>query len=82
MWLLSAKARIKKMQSYGKKKRSIDEVEGDDTLELPRLPPTHPLEIWNTTATMRALDNRDPISYSNNTIQVFHNTIKKVDMQL
>ena len=36
MWLLSAKARIKKMQSY-KKKRSIDKVKQDDTLKLPPL---------------------------------------------
>jgi hypothetical protein len=36
MWLLSAKARIKKIRSY-KKKRSIDEVKQDDTFELPPL---------------------------------------------
>jgi hypothetical protein len=45
MWPPSAKAGIKKMRSYGKKKRSIDEAEEDDTLELPRLPPTRPSEI-------------------------------------
>ena len=82
MWPPSAKAGIKKMRSYGKKKRSIDEVEEDDTLELPRLPPTRPLEIWNTAATIRALDDRDPTLYSDNTIQVFHDTMKKVDVQL
>lgn len=82
MWPPSAKAGIKKMRSYGKKKRSIDEVEEDDTLKLPRLPPTRPSEIWNTAATVRALDDRDPTLYSDNTIQVFHDTMKKVDIQL
>ena len=45
MWPLSAKARIKKMRSYRKKKRSIDKVEEDDALKLLRLLPTRPLEI-------------------------------------
>jgi hypothetical protein len=82
MWLPSAKARIKKMQSYRKKKRLIDKVKEDNTLELPRLPPTRPSEIWNTAATVQALDDRDPTLYSDNTIQVFHDTMKKVDIQL
>ena len=82
MWPPSAKAGIKKIRLYRKKKRSINEVEEDDTLELPKLPPTRPLEIWNTAATVRALDDRDPTLYSDNTIQVFHNTMKKVDIQL
>jgi hypothetical protein len=47
MWPLSAKAGIKKMRLYRRKKRSIDEVEAEEdvTLELPKLPPTRPLEI-------------------------------------
>ena len=68
MWPPSTKAGIKKIQSYGKKKRSIDEVEEDKTLELPRLPPTRPSEIWNTAATVRALDDQDPTLYSDNTV--------------
>jgi hypothetical protein len=82
MWPPSAKARIKKMRSYRKKKRSINKVEEDDTLELPRLLPTRSLEIWNTAAAVQALDDQDPTLYSDNTIQVFYNTIKKVDIQL
>jgi hypothetical protein len=69
IWPPSAKAGIKKMRSYGRKKRSIDEVEAEDvTLELPKLPPTRPSEIWDTTATLRALADRDPIKFSNNSI--------------
>jgi hypothetical protein len=47
MWPLSAKARIKKMQLYRRKKRSIDKVKAkeDVTLKLLKLPPTRPLEI-------------------------------------
>jgi hypothetical protein len=44
MWPPSAKAGIKKMRSYQKKKRTIDDVE-DDNIELPTLPPTRPQEI-------------------------------------
>jgi hypothetical protein len=81
MWPLSAKAGIKKMRSYQKKKRTIDEVEEDD-LELPALPPTRPIDIWNTAATVRALGDRDPTQFSDNSIQVFYNTMKSVDVQL
>lgn len=81
MWPLSAKAGIKKMRSYQKKKRTIDEVEEDD-LELPALPPTRPIDIWNTAATVRALRDRDPTQFSDNSIQVFYNTMKSVDVQL
>jgi hypothetical protein len=47
MWPLSTKAGIKKMRSYDKKKRTNDEVEAEEdaALELPKLPPTRPLEI-------------------------------------
>ena len=70
MWPPSAIAGIKKMRSYGRKKRSIDKVEAEEdvTLELPKLPPTRPLEIWNTAATVRALDDRDPTKFSDNTV--------------
>ena len=81
MWPLSAKAGLKKMRSYQKKKRTIDEVEQDD-LELPALPPTRPLEIWNIATTVRSLGDRDPTQFSEPSIQMFHVTIKSVDIQL
>ena len=81
MWPLSFKAGIKKMRSYQKKKWTIEEVEEDD-LELPLLLPTRPREIQNTAATVRALRDRDPTQFSDPSIQVFHDTIKSVDVQL
>ena len=64
IWLPSAKAGIKKMRSYQKKKRTIGEVEDDETLDLPALPPTCSEDIWNTAATIRALGDRDPTQFS------------------
>jgi hypothetical protein len=64
IWPPSAKAGLKKMRSYQKKKRTIDKVE-QDHLELPALPPTRPPEIWNTAATIQALGDRDPTSSLN-----------------
>jgi hypothetical protein len=81
MWPPSAKAGIKKMRSYQKKKRTIDKVEEDD-LELLALPPTRPIDIWNTAATVQALGDRDHTQFSDNSIQVFYNTMKSVDVQL
>jgi len=46
MWPISYKASIKKVYSYNKKKRSIDEVEEEnDGVELPTLPPLRPSDI-------------------------------------
>jgi hypothetical protein len=81
MWPLSAKAGIKKMRSYQKKKRTIDDVE-DDSIELPTLPPTRPQEIWTTSATVRALGDRDSTQFSEPSVQLFHHTMHLVDVQL
>ena len=67
MWPVSAKAGIQKMRSYQKRKRTINEVEDED-LKLPALPPTRPPEMWTTLTTVRALDDRDPTTWSNNTV--------------
>jgi hypothetical protein len=45
MWLLSAKARLKKIRAYKKKKRLINEVIKKKELELLALPPTRPPKI-------------------------------------
>jgi hypothetical protein len=76
----SAKAGITKMRMYNKAKRSITEV--DDELDLPRLPPIQPEEIWTTAATVRSLADRDPTQFSDNSKQVFSSTMKAVDIQL
>ena len=81
MWPPSTKAAIKKMRPYKKKKRTIDDVEDDDP-DLPALPPTRPEEIWTTAAAIRALGDRDPTQFSEPFIELFHSTMKSVDVQL
>lgn len=78
---LSAKAGLKKIKSYQKKKHTIDKVEQDD-LGLLALPPTCPLELQNIAATVQSLRDRDPTQFSKPSIQTFHITIKSVDIQL
>ena len=79
MWPPSTKAGIQKMRTHQKKKRIINEVEDDD---LPALPPVRPEEMWTTAATIRALGDRDPTQFSEPSIQLFHSTMKSVDVQL
>jgi len=66
IWPVSCKARIKKMRLYRKKKRSIKEVKAEESLNLPPLLPTRPNEVWNIAATLRALVDRDPTTFSEN----------------
>ena len=49
IWRFSLKAGLAKIRSYRKRKRSIHDVENED-LELPKLPPSRPQELWNTAA--------------------------------
>ena len=82
MWPPSAKAGLKKMQEY-RKKRSFDDMEqeAEDRIDLPKLLPPGS-EIWSTAATIRALADRDPTQFSEPSIQLFHNTMHSVDIQL
>jgi hypothetical protein len=62
MWLISYKASIKKVYSYNKKKRLIDEVkEENNGVELPTLPPLRPLDIWDIASKVCELSSRDPM---------------------
>ena len=79
MWPPSTKAGLKKMQEY-RKRRQFDGVE--EELELPKLPSTCPDQIWDTTATLRALADRDPTQFSEPSVQLFHNTMNSVQTQL
>jgi hypothetical protein len=45
IWPISYKARIKKIRSYGKKKRLIKEVKVKESLDLPPLLPTRPDKV-------------------------------------
>ena len=58
MWPVSSKNGINKMLSYQKRKRTIDDIDGDN-LDLPRLPPAGPTDIRNTAATVQELGDRD-----------------------
>ena len=68
MWLLSIKARIKKIQLY-KKKCAINKVDPeDDNPELLALLPTRPLKVQNCITTVQALGDRDLTKFSNGII--------------
>ena len=82
IWPVSYKAGIKKMRSYGKKKRLIEEVKEEESLDLPPLLPTRPDKVWNTAATLRALADRDPTTFSENSKETWIAIVKKVDIQL
>jgi hypothetical protein len=83
MWPASYKAGIKKVRSYNKKKRSIDEVEEEnDGVELPTLPPLRPSDVWDTASKVRELGSRDPTQFSDNSRSIFKETMKAVDIHL
>jgi hypothetical protein len=64
MWLLSAKAGIKKMRAYQKKKRTVDEIKEDDTLELL---PYHLLALKKSGIL--------PLLYERLGIEILHNSL-------
>jgi hypothetical protein len=80
VWPPSAKQGIKKMRLYQKKKRTIDDIKEELEL-LPHLP-IRPPEMWNTIVDVRALEDRDPTTYSKGTIQKFYITMKSIDIVL
>jgi hypothetical protein len=70
------------MRSYGKKKRLIKEVKAEESLNLPPLLPTRPDEVWNIATTLRALIDRDPTTFSENSKETWIVIVKKVNIQL
>jgi hypothetical protein len=83
IWLLSYKQGIKKIRSYKKsnnKKRIIDDVNEDDELKLPWLPPSRPVEIWDIVAKVKEFGNRDPTKFLDNSREVFKVIIKLVNL--
>jgi hypothetical protein len=82
IWPLSAKAGLKKIRAYKKKKRLINEVIKKGELELPALPPTRPPKIWNIITTIQALRDRDPTQFSKGGVQTFYSTLKTIDIIL
>ena len=80
IWPVSYKAGIKKMRLYGKKKRLIEEVKEEESLDLPPLLPTRPDKVWNIAVTLRALADRDPITFSENSKETWIAIVKKVNI--
>jgi hypothetical protein len=70
------------MRLYGKKKRLIEEVEVEESLDLPPLLPTRPDKVWNTAVTLRALVDRDYTTFSENSKETWIVIVKKVNIQL
>jgi hypothetical protein len=76
MWPHSLKAGLQKMRSYGKRKRTIQEVTDEDQeLDLPKLPPTRLNELWNTTSAIQSFIGRDPTQFSDNSKELFQKTM-------
>lgn len=74
IWPVPAKQGIKK-------KRTITDVQAeDDNIQLPYLPPSRPQDIKDTATTIRALNDRDPTQFSDNTVQSYHCTLTTVDI--
>ena len=68
MWLLSTKAKIKKIRLY-KKKRAIDKVDPEDNNpELLALPLTRPFKVWNCITIIRALRDCNLIKFFDNIV--------------
>ena len=83
MWPINYKASIKKVRSYNKKKRSIDEVkEENNEVKLPTLPLLRPLDIWDIASKVRKLGSRDPTKFSDNSRLIFKETMKAIDIYL
>ena len=86
MWPPSYKQGIKKVRSYKKsnnKKRTIDDVnEEEDDLELPRLPLSWLIEIWNIAVKVREFTDRDLTKFLDNSCEVFKYIMKSVNLHL
>jgi hypothetical protein len=68
------------MWLYGKKKRLIKEVKEEKSLDLSPLLPTRPDKVWNTAVTLRALADRDPTTFSENSKETWIAIVKKVNI--
>lgn len=85
MWPVSTKAGIAKMREYKKnhKKRYAEEMSGEgdgEDLQLPTLPA--PDIIWETTAKLVTLGEKDPTQFSDNTLATFTDVVKAGAVQL
>jgi hypothetical protein len=85
IWPVSTKEGLKRMRAYNnKRKRTSDELEDEDNNHQPELPliKRQATELWDTSAAVRALGDRDPTKFSDYSIGLFHQTMKDVDTHL
>ncbi|XMA11516.1 hypothetical protein WAI453_004307 [Rhynchosporium graminicola] len=76
IWPVSEKAAIKKMRSYGRKKRTIqDSLDEEIQPDLPVLPPNRPEEQWKTVSRIQSYIDQDPTKFSDTSREVFKKTM-------
>ena len=80
MWPPSAQQGIKKMRSYQKKKRTIEDIVKEEELNLLLHLLIRPSKMQNTLINIQTLSDRDPIAFFKGTIKKFYITIKTVNI--
>lgn len=86
MYLVCVKAGIVKMREYKRnyKKRKAEEIENvneeGDKLSLLKLPAKD--IMWEATAKLVTLREKDPTQFSNNTLSTFKDIVKEGTVQL
>jgi hypothetical protein len=85
MWPVSTKEGLKRMRAYNnRQKRTSDELEDEGNNHQPELPTIkrQATELWDTSAAIRALGDRDPTKFSDYSISLFYKTMQDVDIHL
>jgi hypothetical protein len=67
IWPVATKKGIEKMRAYQKCRRSTNDNIDSDNLDLPAYPPTRADEMWEVSAVLRELRDRDPATWSSPT---------------
>ncbi|RKF83576.1 hypothetical protein GcM1_157002 [Golovinomyces cichoracearum] len=69
-WSLPLKTGLKKIRSYGRKKRTLEESLDEETQpDLPLLPPNRPSDLWNT-VNIQSFNGRDLTQFSDNAKEI------------
>lgn len=74
------------MRAYNNQnqKRTTKQIVDEDSASKLELPPLkhQATDIWDTSATVQALGDRDPTQFSKPSVVLFHKTIQDVDTHL
>ena len=68
------------MRLYRKKKRLIEEIKEEESLDLPPLLPTCPDKVQNIAITLRVLADYNSIIFSENSKETWIAIVKKVNI--